>query len=78
MILCCLAFGLYFGFEDAILEKWPDGNASLVVAAFVIVVADVANLASVGSKIVVERDWIVVIAGKDSNRLASINAVFRY
>ena len=42
-----------------------------------IVVANVANLASVGCKIVIERDWIVVIASGDESRLATMNAVFR-
>ena len=40
-------------------------------------VANVGNLASVGQKIVVEKDWIVVVAGDDDERVASINAVFR-
>ena len=40
-------------------------------------VANVGNLASVGQKIVVEKDWIVVVAGDDDERLASMNAVFR-
>ena len=40
-------------------------------------IANLANLASVGQKIVVEKDWIVVIAGDDENRLSSMNAVFR-
>ena len=40
-------------------------------------IANVGNLASVGQKIVVEKDWIVVVAGDNENRLASMNAVFR-
>jgi iron-regulated transporter 1 len=40
-------------------------------------VATIANLASVGSKIVLEKDWIVVIAMDDQERLAKMNAVFR-
>ena len=42
-----------------------------------ILVANFGNLASVGQKIVVEKDWIVVVAGDDDERLASMNAVFR-
>ena len=42
-----------------------------------IVISDVANLSSVGSKIVVEKDWIVVVAGGDENKLATMNSVFR-
>ena len=43
----------------------------------IILVSDVANLASVGCKIVIERDWIVVVASGDDNKLATMNAVFR-
>ena len=58
---------IYF-FKD--LPEW-------IIPAVVILIADIANLASVGSKIVVEKDWIVVVAGDDDNRLATMNAVFR-
>ena len=34
-------------------------------------------MASQGSKIVVEKDWIVVIAREDNDRLAAMNSVFR-
>ena len=39
--------------------------------------AILANLASIGQKIVVERDCIVVIAGHNESKLAKMNAVFR-
>ena len=42
-----------------------------------IAIANFANLASIGQKIVVEKDWIVVVAGGDEDRLATMNAVFR-
>ena len=45
--------------------------------AAVILVSNVANLASVGCKIVIERDWIVIVASGDENRLATMNSVFR-
>lgn len=73
--VCCVVFAAYFWKEDWFLGlgDWT----TLVVAVIIIVVADVANLASLGSKIVVEKDWIVVIAGDDQSRLAQMNAVFR-
>ena len=48
-----------------------------IVPTAVIIVANIANLASVGCKIVIERDWIVVVASGDENKLATMNAVFR-
>ena len=36
-----------------------------------------ANLASIGQKIVVEKDCIVVIAENNESKLAKMNAVFR-
>ena len=48
-----------------------------VVAAVFITLATLANLASVGSKIVLEKDWTVVVAMDDPDKLASMNAVLR-
>ena len=39
--------------------------------------SNIANLASVGCKIVIERDWIVIVASGDENKLATMNSVFR-
>ena len=36
-----------------------------------------ANIASQGSKIIIERDWIVVVSGGDNNRLTNLNSNFR-
>ena len=36
-----------------------------------------ANLASIGQKIVVEKDCIIVVARNDDGKLAKMNAVFR-
>ena len=43
----------------------------------VILISNVANLASVGSKIVLERDWIIIVADGDDNKLATMNAFLR-
>ena len=43
----------------------------------VIVLSTIANLASVGLKITVEKDWIVLVAQDDEDRLAKLNATFR-
>jgi len=59
---------LYGTWSDPVREAVP---------ILTILLAVIANLASVGSKIAVEKDWIVVISGNDNNKLASMNSVFR-
>lgn len=36
----------------------------------VITIANIANLASTAMSITIQRDWVVVVAGQDSSRLA--------
>ena len=76
--LDCFLLAAYFyvpeWFDD--LFKSPETSVN-VVAGVVIAIATLANLASVGSKIVLEKDWIVVVSMNDPERLASMNAVFR-
>lgn len=36
----------------------------------VIFIANIANLASTATSITIQRDWVVVVAGQDSNKLA--------
>lgn len=36
----------------------------------VITIANIANLASTATSITIQRDWVVVVAGQDSSRLA--------
>ena len=57
--LSCLLLGIYFG--EIGKGSWPSWipNAAPPVTIFL---AAVSQLASVGSKIVVEKDWIVVIS----------------
>jgi len=72
---CCL-LALYFHWRDEADEyfgSWISG----IVAAVSIGLGLVSTLASVGSKIVVEKDWIVVIAGGDDDKLARLNSIFR-
>ena len=46
------------------------GSPPAWLPVVVIVLAVVADLASVGSRIAVEKDWIVVIADNDNDQLA--------
>ena len=56
-------------------DSWPSWIPS-VVPIITIILADIAHLGSVGSKILLEKDWIVVVSRKSQDRLAKINAVF--
>ena len=57
--LSCILLGLYFGNVGlAYRPNW----ISDVIPNLTIILAAVAEIASVGSKIVVEKDWIVVIS----------------
>ena len=47
------------------------------VPIITIILADIAHLASVGSKIIMEKDWIIVVSKNDDDCLAQINSVFR-
>ena len=72
---CCL-FAAYFHWQPWILAatgQW----VKVAVALATILLALVSDLASSGSKIVLEKDWIVVIAGGSSDKLASLNSIFR-
>ena len=42
-----------------------------LLEAVIIIVGSIADLSSVGTKIAVEKDWVVVIAGSDKSLLAS-------
>ena len=70
--LCCVIFAIYFRFES----ESPDWIHKFV-PVFTIVVASLAALASLGCKIVVEKDWIPAIAGGDEDVLAAMNSRFR-
>ena len=58
--ISCVILGLYFGnVFDYNRSSYGLSNAIISVT---IVLATIAQVASVGSKIVVEKDWIVVIS----------------
>ena len=70
VILCAISVFLRLHYEADILTML-DGHMSRIMEAILIILAIAAQLASVGSKIAIERDWIVVIAAKDKDKLAS-------
>ena len=74
----CFLLAAFFWKRDWFEENMGGANqAAAIISAIVIFIATLANLASVGSKIVLEKDWIVVVSNNDEERLANMNAVFR-
>ena len=72
--ICCTILATFFWLDAR--TEWPDILVTLT-PVLVIVLAVLADLASVGSRIAVEKDWIVVISGNDNDQLAKMNSVFR-
>ena len=64
------------------LFQWNICSGTVVVfaglSAIVIVVASLSNLATVANIISIEKDWVVVIAGKDENALAGKHACLKH
>jgi len=52
-------------------ERVLNGTMEMILIPLVIFVAVVANLGSEASKIALERDWIVVLAGGNQEKLSS-------
>uniref|UniRef100_A0AAY4C3J5 Solute carrier family 40 member n=1 Tax=Denticeps clupeoides TaxID=299321 RepID=A0AAY4C3J5_9TELE len=74
--VCSIVFMLVFSYKKQIEQIW-DGWLTVVCYTVVIVLADVANLASTALTITIQRDWIVVITGYNRGHLAGMNATMR-
>lgn len=74
--LACVVLASYFNWKDQLLDYMGE-SGTILVAVLAIVISIISTLASMGSKIVVEKDWIVVIAGGDGDKLAKMNSIFR-
>lgn len=62
-----MALAIYY--QEEVNEIW-NGNLKLVIYAIIIVAEIVAELASMGNKLVLEKDWIVVLANGDNQKLS--------
>nr|XP_020492971.1 solute carrier family 40 member 1-like [Labrus bergylta] len=74
--ICSIVLMLVFLYKQRIEQIW-DGWLTVVCYTVVIVLADVANLASTALTIAIQRDWIVVITGYNRGHLAGMNATMR-
>merc|ERR1719430_2916622 len=74
--LCALLLAGFISYKSQIDEA----NLTLVTGAVsvgAIILASIARLASSGTNIIIQKDWIVVIAGEDSDLLAKMNSILR-
>ncbi|XP_053088842.1 solute carrier family 40 member 1 isoform X2 [Pangasianodon hypophthalmus] len=74
--VCSMVLMLVFSYKKWIEQIW-DGWLTVVCYTVVIILADVANLASTALNIAIQRDWIVVITGYNRGHLAGMNATMR-
>ena len=74
--LDCSLFAAFFHWQEEIVAYCGEW-IKIVVAITASLLALVTDVASSGSKIMIEKDWIVVISGGDDDRLAKLNVIFR-
>jgi iron-regulated transporter 1 len=70
LVICATTVALTFFFWDSLDFLW-DGGVIIILQSIIVFTAAMSHLASVGTIIVVEKDWIVVLAEGDLNHLAS-------
>ncbi|KAM9803113.1 solute carrier family 40 member 1 [Syngnathus typhle] len=76
VILCGIILMVVFRFKEQLVEAY---NGWLLTTCYILVIsiANMANLASTAMSITIQRDWVVVVAGQDSSKLADMNATVR-
>ncbi|XP_066441521.1 solute carrier family 40 member 1-like [Eleutherodactylus coqui] len=73
---CCVVLMLVFSYKNEIEQIWH-GWLTVICYGVVIILADLANLASTALTITIQKDWIVVITGDNRSQLAGMNATVR-
>ena len=68
--ICSVALAVAFH-DRFMISYCKDIGWFFFVASVVVVMGTLANLATVANTISIERDWVVVIADKNKNTLAS-------
>ncbi|XP_051791985.1 solute carrier family 40 member 1 [Erpetoichthys calabaricus] len=74
--VCSIVLMVVFSYKYWIEQIW-DGWLTVVCYTVVIILADVANLASTALTIAIQKDWIIVITGYNRGHLAGMNATMR-
>ncbi|TSK34716.1 Sodium-dependent neutral amino acid transporter B(0)AT3 [Bagarius yarrelli] len=74
--ICSVVLMVIFSYKKWITQIWG-GWLTVVCYTVVIILADVANLASTALNIAIHKDWIVVISKHNRGHLAGMNATMR-
>merc|ERR1711962_291259 len=74
--VCALLLAGFIGYRDRIDPQYLEA-AIVGVSVASIILASMARLASSGVNIIIQKDWIVVIAENDTDRLAKMNSILR-
>lgn len=76
VIMCGVLLMVVFQFKEQLANLY---NGWLLTTCYILVItiANIANLASTAMSITIQRDWVVVVAGQDSSKLADMNATVR-
>ena len=74
--LCALILSGFIGYKDKIDPSYQHYGV-IIVSVLAILLASIARLASSGVNIIIQKDWIVVIANNNTDKLARMNSVLR-
>jgi len=74
--LCALLLSGFMGYKDEIDESYKYYGV-IIVSILAIILASIARLSSSGVNIIIQKDWIVVIANEDTDKLAKMNSILR-
>jgi len=75
--LCALLLAGFITYRSELQDWDEEGLVTYSVCVGAIILASVARLASSGTNIIIQKDWVVVIADGDNDQLAKMNSILR-
>jgi len=76
VVICASLLIVHLHFKEDLDTLW-NGSLGSILIVFVIFFGIIANLASIATKIILEKDWIVVLSGGNEKLLSKMNATMR-
>ncbi|CAL4068552.1 unnamed protein product [Meganyctiphanes norvegica] len=76
MVCACAAILILITTRRSWFTIW-DGWALVIAEIAVILTACLAQIGTLGTRLSIEKDWIIVICGKNEKKLANMNSVLR-